>query len=78
MRQSAAVLCRDNSSLQTLRPALQELGIEPTSQLQQLHQDILNENCSLDGFPWLHRVPVVQNTRPGIEATLLLRATPWK
>jgi CheY-like chemotaxis protein len=29
MRQSAAVLCRDNSSVQTLRPALQDLGIEP-------------------------------------------------
>ena len=44
------------------RRIVQELGIEPTSQLQRLHQDILNENCSLDGFPWLHRVPVVQKT----------------
>jgi len=29
MRQSAAVLCRDKSSLQTLQSTLQELGIEP-------------------------------------------------
>jgi|SRR5271165_5927474 len=29
MRQSAAIICRDKSSLQTLQSALQELGIEP-------------------------------------------------
>lgn len=31
MRQSAAVLCRETSSLQTLEAALQELGIEPVA-----------------------------------------------
>lgn len=48
MRQSAAVLCRDNSSLQTLGPALQELGIEPVfcSSNQEALELVLAGPCS--------------------------------
>jgi len=48
MRQSAAVLCRDDSSLQVLQSALQELGIESVSCLrnQEALELVLAGRCS--------------------------------
>ena len=48
MRQSAAVLCRDNASLRTLQPALEELGIDPAlcSSNQEALELVLSGHCS--------------------------------
>ncbi|MFV2104387.1 AfsR/SARP family transcriptional regulator [Micromonospora sp. LOL_024] len=37
------------------RRFIQELGMEPTSDLQNLHHSILRGDCPLDGFSWLSR-----------------------
>src|SRR5208283_3034299 len=48
MRQSAAVLCRDKTSLRTLEPALQELGMEPVfcSSNQEALELIMAGSCT--------------------------------
>jgi DNA-binding SARP family transcriptional activator len=48
---------RRGEALQVFRAAhrrfVQELGMEPTADLQRLHHAMLHGDCSLDGFAWL-------------------------